>query len=95
MLFGNPVKQAVIRPPGSPAISGNFRVTREEYRKQIRALRLILEGKKARLIREMTEEMDRSTAALVLSPTVMVRVAAPRSSTPPLIWPPSGLLEAE
>lgn len=29
MLFGNPVKQAVIRPPGSPAISGNFRVTQD------------------------------------------------------------------
>ena len=29
MLFGNPVKQAVIRPPGSPAITGNFRVTQD------------------------------------------------------------------
>jgi excinuclease ABC subunit C len=35
----------------------NFRVTREEYRKQIRALRLVLEGKKDRLIREMEKEM--------------------------------------
>src|ERR671925_2253934 len=31
----------------------NFRVTKEEYRKQIRGLRLVLEGKKGRLIREM------------------------------------------
>lgn len=29
MLFGNPVKQAVIRPPGSPGITGNFRVTQD------------------------------------------------------------------
>ena len=35
----------------------NFRVTREEYRKQIRSLRLVLEGKKDRLIREMEKEM--------------------------------------
>src|SRR5438132_3576651 len=33
----------------------NFRVSREDYRKQIRALRLVLEGKKERLIREMEE----------------------------------------
>lgn len=26
-IFGNPVEQAVIRPPGSPVIIGNFRVT--------------------------------------------------------------------
>src|SRR5438552_6126203 len=31
----------------------NFRVTKEEYRRQIRGLRLVLEGKKAKLIREM------------------------------------------
>src|SRR5579871_2605790 len=35
----------------------NFRVTREEYRRQIRSLRLVLEGKKARLLREMEAEM--------------------------------------
>jgi excinuclease ABC subunit C len=35
----------------------NFRVTREEYRKQIRSLRLVLEGKRNRLIKEMTAEM--------------------------------------
>src|SRR5438128_988935 len=41
----------------------NFRVTKEQYRKQIRALRLVLEGKKEKLIKEMEESMaDASTA---------------------------------
>src|SRR6266403_446079 len=34
----------------------NFRVTKEDYRKQIRGLRLVLEGKKAKLLREMEKE---------------------------------------
>jgi excinuclease ABC subunit C len=42
----------------------NFRVTKEDYRKQIRALRLVLEGKKERLIREMDKEMQEASAAL-------------------------------
>src|SRR6516225_8490258 len=42
----------------------NFRVTREEYRRQIRALRLVLEGKKAKLIAEMEREMQEASAAL-------------------------------
>ncbi len=42
----------------------NFRVTKEEYRKQIRALRLVLEGKKARLLREMEREMEAASKAL-------------------------------
>src|SRR5437588_4283848 len=42
----------------------NFRVTKEEYRKQIRALRLVLEGKKDRLLREMEQEMQEASAAL-------------------------------
>ena len=42
----------------------NFRVTREEYRKQIRALRLVLEGKKAKLLREMAKEMQEASAAM-------------------------------
>src|SRR5205807_8503782 len=42
----------------------NFRVSREDYRKQIRALRLVLEGKKARLLREMTDEMQHASAKL-------------------------------
>src|SRR3989440_4157900 len=35
----------------------NFRVSKEDYRRQIRALRLVLEGKKDRLLREMEKEM--------------------------------------
>src|SRR2546421_8437286 len=42
----------------------NFRVTKEEYRKQIRALRLMLEGKKAKLLREMERDMQEASAAL-------------------------------
>src|SRR5262245_41773706 len=40
----------------------NFRVTREEYRKQIRRLRLVLEGKRDKLIQEMTEQMKAASA---------------------------------
>ncbi len=42
----------------------NFRVSKEEYRKQIRALRLVLEGKKDRLLREMEREMEEASKAL-------------------------------
>ena len=35
----------------------NFRVTREEYRRQIRGLRLVLEGKKQKLLAEMEHDM--------------------------------------
>src|SRR5438309_866809 len=35
----------------------NLRVTKDDYRKQIRRLRLVLEGKKDKLIAEMTEQM--------------------------------------
>ena len=35
----------------------NFRVSKEDYRRQIRALRMVLEGKKDRLLREMEKEM--------------------------------------
>jgi excinuclease ABC subunit C len=41
----------------------NFRVTKEQYRKQIRALRLVMEGKKAKLIAEMEREMEQASAA--------------------------------
>src|SRR5207302_9316414 len=40
----------------------NFRVTKEDYRKQIRSLRMVLEGKKDRLIKEMLAE-EREAAA--------------------------------
>src|SRR5207302_6887349 len=42
----------------------NLRVTKEEYRKQIRGLRLVLEGKKGKLIAEMEQAMQQASAAL-------------------------------
>jgi len=42
----------------------NFRVSREDYRKQIRRLRLILSGKKNRLIKEMQAEMTAAAKEL-------------------------------
>jgi excinuclease ABC subunit C len=42
----------------------NFRVSREEYRKQIRRLRLVLEGKRDRLLKEITEQMRDASAKL-------------------------------
>src|SRR5947208_11681372 len=41
----------------------NFRVTKEAYRKQIRSLRMVLAGKKAKLIAEMQKEMEEASAA--------------------------------
>lgn len=51
----------------------NFRVTREEYRKQIRSLRMVLEGKKARLLREMTAEMQAASAAMQFEKAAQIR----------------------
>ena len=42
----------------------NFRVTRDEYRLQIRKLRLVLEGKRKKLFRELETEMKAASAAL-------------------------------
>jgi excinuclease ABC subunit C len=42
----------------------NFRVSKAEYRRQIRALRLVLEGKKDRLVAEMEGQMNEASAAL-------------------------------
>src|SRR5262245_9730691 len=44
----------------------NFRVTREDYRKQIRALRLVLEGKKDKLIDEIEQGIQGARATLQL-----------------------------
>jgi excinuclease ABC subunit C len=41
----------------------NFRVTKEDYRKQIRNLILLLEGKKDRLLARMEKEMQEASAA--------------------------------
>jgi excinuclease ABC subunit C len=51
----------------------NFRVTREEYRKQIRKLRMVLEGKKERLIKEMEQEMQEASAALLFEKAARLR----------------------
>jgi excinuclease ABC subunit C len=51
----------------------NFRVTREEYRKQIRSLRMVLEGKKDRLIREMEREMEEASKALLFEKAARLR----------------------
>jgi excinuclease ABC subunit C len=51
----------------------NFRVTREEYRKQIRSLRMVLEGKKGRLIREMEKEMTAAAEAMLFEKAARLR----------------------
>src|SRR3984957_20481225 len=51
----------------------NFRVTKEEYRKQIRALRMVLGGKRRRLIREMESEMQTASAALLFEKAARLR----------------------
>ncbi|MBV9126037.1 MAG: excinuclease ABC subunit UvrC [Planctomycetes bacterium] len=51
----------------------NFRVTREEYRRQIRALRLVLEGKKDKLLAEMEESMQEASAALQFEKAARLR----------------------
>jgi excinuclease ABC subunit C len=51
----------------------NLRVTKEDYRKQIRKLRLVMEGKKDRLIAEMEHEMQESSAALLFEKAARLR----------------------
>jgi excinuclease ABC subunit C len=51
----------------------NFRVTREDYRRQIRALRLVLEGKKNKLMREMKQQMQEASAALQFEKAARLR----------------------
>ena len=61
----------------------NFRVTKEEYRKQIRGLCLVLEGKKKRLLREMEAEMAGASADLQFEKAARLRdeIAALRKLT--------------
>lgn len=42
----------------------NFRVTQEDYRRQIRQLRLVLEGRKKRLLKELEAEMVAASVAM-------------------------------
>jgi excinuclease ABC subunit C len=51
----------------------NLRVTKEDYRKQIRNLRMVLEGKKDRLIAEMEREMQEASAALLFEKAARLR----------------------
>lgn len=51
----------------------NFRVSRQEYRRQIRALRLVLEGKKDRLLSEMEQAMKEASAALAFEKAARLR----------------------
>jgi excinuclease ABC subunit C len=51
----------------------NFRVTKEEYRKQIRGLRMVLAGKKERLIREMENDMLAASVALQFEKAARLR----------------------
>src|SRR5437660_2784113 len=51
----------------------NFRVTKDEYRRQIRALRLVLEGKKVKLIAEMEEQMNQASALLQFETAASLR----------------------
>lgn len=51
----------------------NLRVSKEDYRKQIRKLRLVLEGKKDRLIAEMEREMQEASTALLFEKAARLR----------------------
>jgi excinuclease ABC subunit C len=51
----------------------NLRVTREEYMRQIRSLRMVLEGKKSRLLREMEKDMQAASAALQFEKAARLR----------------------
>jgi excinuclease ABC subunit C len=51
----------------------NFRVTKEEYRKQIRNLIMLLEGKKDRLLARMEKEMQEASAAMLFEKAARLR----------------------
>src|SRR5207248_8945012 len=51
----------------------NFRVTKDDYRKQIRGLRLVLEGKKDKLLVEMEEQMQEAAAAMQFEKAARLR----------------------
>ncbi len=51
----------------------NNRVTRDDYRKQIRSLRLVLEGKKKRLLRELETEMSMASKAMAFEKAARIR----------------------
>jgi excinuclease ABC subunit C len=51
----------------------NLRVTRDEYRKQIRKLVMILEGRTARLFAKMEAEMKEASAAMLFEKAARIR----------------------
>ena len=51
----------------------NFRVSREEYRKQIRKLIMVLEGKKSKLFREMQKQMQEASTQLQFEKAARIR----------------------
>lgn len=51
----------------------NFRVTRDEYRKQIRKLVMVLEGRTAKLFARMETEMKEASAALQFEKAARIR----------------------
>jgi excinuclease ABC subunit C len=51
----------------------NFRVSREDYRKQIRRLRMVLEGHKDKLIRELEQGMAEASAKLEFEKAARLR----------------------
>lgn len=51
----------------------NLRVTKEDYRKQIRSLRLVLEGKKGKLLREMEASMQEASTLLQFEKAARLR----------------------
>ncbi len=51
----------------------NLRVSKEDYRKQIRKLRMVLEGKKHRLLAEMEKEMQEASTALLFEKAARLR----------------------
>jgi excinuclease ABC subunit C len=51
----------------------NLRITREEYRKQIKRLIWVLEGKKDRLLKRMDREMKQASAALQFEKAARLR----------------------
>ncbi len=51
----------------------NFRVSKEDYRKQIRKLILILEGKRGKLIREMEGQMKEASVAMQFEKAARIR----------------------
>jgi excinuclease ABC subunit C len=51
----------------------NFRVSREDYRKQVRSLCLVLEGKKEKLLTEMSAQMTQAAEALQFEKAAKIR----------------------